>query len=247
MNATAGGSANVALSTGSFPYNWGLDGSRRRDWGHDHAQGRHSRPLGRWLQGSDGRSAPSAFIRTAKGSRRCLVVTVIRAHEPRASPSRVLGAAGTIAPAIVRDLAVSDEVERIGLLDLDGERAAPLRSGTAAARRRAASSTLEWRTRSCGRWARSTCSSTPPPTGSTCDAMRACLAAGCHVPRPRWALLDDPATSSSWGTNSAGPACSRCSGSVRARQDEPDGRSVRSRCWRRAGSGRDDRDRGRWA
>ncbi len=36
----------------------------------------------------------------------------------------VLGAAGTIAPAIVHDLALSDEVERIGLLDLDGERAA---------------------------------------------------------------------------------------------------------------------------
>jgi saccharopine dehydrogenase-like NADP-dependent oxidoreductase len=36
----------------------------------------------------------------------------------------VLGAAGTIAPAIVHDLAVSDEVERLALLDLDGDRAA---------------------------------------------------------------------------------------------------------------------------
>ncbi|MGZ4287644.1 MAG: saccharopine dehydrogenase NADP-binding domain-containing protein [Solirubrobacteraceae bacterium] len=36
----------------------------------------------------------------------------------------VLGAAGTIAPAIVHDLAVSDEVERMVLLDLDGDRAA---------------------------------------------------------------------------------------------------------------------------
>jgi lysine 6-dehydrogenase len=36
----------------------------------------------------------------------------------------VLGAGGTIAPAIVHDLAVSDEVERMVLLDLDGERAA---------------------------------------------------------------------------------------------------------------------------
>lgn len=36
----------------------------------------------------------------------------------------VLGAAGTIAPAIVHDLAHSDEVERLVLLDLNGERAA---------------------------------------------------------------------------------------------------------------------------
>jgi len=36
----------------------------------------------------------------------------------------VLGAAGTIAPAIIRDLAESAEVERMLLLDLDGERAA---------------------------------------------------------------------------------------------------------------------------
>ncbi len=35
----------------------------------------------------------------------------------------VLGAGGTIAPAIVRDLAESDEVERLRLLDLDGARA----------------------------------------------------------------------------------------------------------------------------
>jgi saccharopine dehydrogenase-like NADP-dependent oxidoreductase len=35
----------------------------------------------------------------------------------------VLGAAGTIAPAIVRDLAASDEVGELLLLDLDGSRA----------------------------------------------------------------------------------------------------------------------------
>ena len=40
----------------------------------------------------------------------------------------VLGAAGTIAPAIVRDLAESDEVDRMLLLDLDGERAAAVAS-----------------------------------------------------------------------------------------------------------------------
>jgi saccharopine dehydrogenase (NAD+, L-lysine-forming) len=36
----------------------------------------------------------------------------------------ILGAAGTIAPAIIRDLAESDEVAELRLLDLDGERAA---------------------------------------------------------------------------------------------------------------------------
>jgi predicted dehydrogenase len=36
----------------------------------------------------------------------------------------ILGAGGTIAPAIVRDLAESDEAERLLLLDLDAERAA---------------------------------------------------------------------------------------------------------------------------
>jgi saccharopine dehydrogenase-like NADP-dependent oxidoreductase len=36
----------------------------------------------------------------------------------------VLGAAGTIAPAIVADLAASSEIGRILLLDLDADRAA---------------------------------------------------------------------------------------------------------------------------
>src|ERR1700739_117496 len=36
----------------------------------------------------------------------------------------VLGAGGTIAPAIVRDLGVSPEVASMVLLDMDGERAA---------------------------------------------------------------------------------------------------------------------------
>ena len=43
--------------------------------------------------------------------------------EHRGAARRVLGAGGTIAPAIVRDLAESEEVERLLLLDLDGERA----------------------------------------------------------------------------------------------------------------------------
>ena len=54
----------------------------------------------------------------------------------------VLGAAGTIAGAIVRDLAESPEVARLRLLDLDAERAAEVarthgvRQGVGRARRR---------------------------------------------------------------------------------------------------------------
>ena len=43
---------------------------------------------------------------------------------PSPATVAVVGAAGTIAPAIVRDLAESDEVSRMLLLDLDGARAA---------------------------------------------------------------------------------------------------------------------------
>jgi lysine 6-dehydrogenase len=45
-------------------------------------------------------------------------------NEARQLHVGVLGAAGTIAPAILRDLAVSDEVVSVLALDLDGERAA---------------------------------------------------------------------------------------------------------------------------
>jgi saccharopine dehydrogenase-like NADP-dependent oxidoreductase len=50
----------------------------------------------------------------------------------------VLGAAGTIAPAIVRDLAQSPEVGELLLLDLDGERAAQVAAEHGGARARAA-------------------------------------------------------------------------------------------------------------
>jgi saccharopine dehydrogenase-like NADP-dependent oxidoreductase len=51
-------------------------------------------------------------------------------NEPTSREIRaaVLGAAGTIAPAIVRDLAESEEVERMLLLDLDAARAASVAS-----------------------------------------------------------------------------------------------------------------------
>ena len=41
----------------------------------------------------------------------------------------VLGAGGTIGPAIARDLARSDEVDELLLLDLDGDRAAAVADG----------------------------------------------------------------------------------------------------------------------
>lgn len=50
----------------------------------------------------------------------------------------ILGAAGTIGPAIVRDLAESDEVERLDLLDLDGAAARAVAERHAAGRATAA-------------------------------------------------------------------------------------------------------------
>ncbi len=92
----------------------------------------------------------------------------------------VLGAGGTIAPAIVRDLAASDEVERMTLLDLDHERA----EAVADARGGGKASAV-----------RVDAGDTPQLTGALAgadvlvnsasyrvnlDAMQACLNAGCH-------------------------------------------------------------------
>jgi saccharopine dehydrogenase (NAD+, L-lysine-forming) len=92
----------------------------------------------------------------------------------------VLGAAGTIAPAIVHDLGVSDEVERMLLLDLDSERAAAVaeRHGNdkAAAGRVDAHDTEALAGRLDG-------IDVLVNTASyrvNLDAMQACLRAGCH-------------------------------------------------------------------
>ena len=80
----------------------------------------------------------------------------------------VLGAAGTIAPAIVHDLGESSEVGEMLLLDLDGERAAAVAERT---RRRKGRPRAPWTrapmTISPRSSARSTCSSTPRPIAST--------------------------------------------------------------------------------
>jgi lysine 6-dehydrogenase len=96
----------------------------------------------------------------------------------------VLGAGGTIAPAIVRDLAESDEVSGMLLLDLDEARASEVAreqgGGKAKAKRanaRGAASDHDSVARAIGR-----CDVLVNSASYrvNLDAMRACLAAGCH-------------------------------------------------------------------
>ena len=96
----------------------------------------------------------------------------------RALRVAVLGAAGTIAPAIVRDIASSDEVSSILLLDLDAKRAAAVAAehggGIAEARGADARSGLAAEIESCDVLVNSA------SYRVNLDAMRACLQAGCH-------------------------------------------------------------------
>ncbi len=90
----------------------------------------------------------------------------------------VLGAAGTIAPAIVRDLAESEEVSSILLLDLDGEKAAAVAAeqggGKAEAARADAREGLAEHLGDVDALINSA------SYRINLDAMRACLQAGCH-------------------------------------------------------------------
>jgi saccharopine dehydrogenase (NAD+, L-lysine-forming) len=92
----------------------------------------------------------------------------------------VLGAAGTIAPAIIHDLAESDEVREMVLLDLDGERAAAVAAehggGKATAQTVDARAPGELAAKLQG-------AGVLVNTASyriNLDAMQACLGAGCH-------------------------------------------------------------------
>ncbi len=92
----------------------------------------------------------------------------------------VLGAGGTIAPALVRDLAES----RGGGDDAPARprpASAPRPSAAAHGLGKAEAVALDARS---GDWPRrsraATCSSTARATGVNLDAMRACLKAGCH-------------------------------------------------------------------
>jgi lysine 6-dehydrogenase len=97
----------------------------------------------------------------------------------------VLGAGGTIAPAIVRDLAESEETGSLLLLDLDGERAAAVAERHGKGKARAAA--VDARTNASG--AASSLAAelegvdvlvNSASYRVNLDAMRACLEAGCH-------------------------------------------------------------------
>lgn len=90
----------------------------------------------------------------------------------------VLGAGGTIAPAIVRDLAASEEVESLRLLDLDLEKAEDVASahggGKAEAKRVDATDGLEQELEGAAALVNSA------SYRINMAAMEACLVAGCH-------------------------------------------------------------------
>jgi saccharopine dehydrogenase (NAD+, L-lysine-forming) len=90
----------------------------------------------------------------------------------------VLGAGGTIAPAVIRDLAESDEVAALRLLDVDEERAAAAArehgGGRAQARAADARIGLEGELEGCDVLVN--CAS----YRVNLEAMQACLGAGCH-------------------------------------------------------------------
>lgn len=102
---------------------------------------------------------------------------------PPPDPGRVriavLGAGGIIAPAIVRDLAESDEVGELLLLDIDGDRAGAVANAHGGARARA----VEVDARGGGLAGALEGVDVLVNSASyrvNLDAMRACLTAGCH-------------------------------------------------------------------
>lgn len=90
----------------------------------------------------------------------------------------VLGAAGTIAPAIVRDLAESEEVSSILLLDLDGDKAAAVAAEQGGGKASAAQADAREGLAEHLGGAEVVINSASYRINL--DAMRACLEAGCH-------------------------------------------------------------------
>lgn len=92
----------------------------------------------------------------------------------------VLGAGGTIAPAIVRDLAASEEVDRLLLLDLDRERAASVADahGASKASARAIDASDPEALAAALQGVEALINSASYRINL--DAMHACLQAGCH-------------------------------------------------------------------
>jgi saccharopine dehydrogenase (NAD+, L-lysine-forming) len=96
----------------------------------------------------------------------------------------VLGAGGTIAPAIVRDLAESDEADELLLLDIDEERARAVAEAHGAGKARAARVDARAEPEDEGSLARALDGSDVLVNSASyrvnLDAMAACLHAGCH-------------------------------------------------------------------
>jgi saccharopine dehydrogenase (NAD+, L-lysine-forming) len=90
----------------------------------------------------------------------------------------VLGAGGIIAPAIVRDLADSEEVQAMRLLDLDGARAAEVASQYGAGR--ASAEAVDARDGLAGVLENCDVLVNSASYRINLEAMRACLSAGCH-------------------------------------------------------------------
>jgi lysine 6-dehydrogenase len=90
----------------------------------------------------------------------------------------VLGAGGTIAPAIVRDLAESEEAAELVLLDLDGERARSVAEKHGAGKAR--SGAVDAREGLADALADVDVLVNSASYRINLDAMRACAAAGCH-------------------------------------------------------------------
>ena len=90
----------------------------------------------------------------------------------------VLGAGGTIAPAIVRDLAESDEVTSLHLLDIDAERAAAVAEQHGGGK--AIAARVDARADLAPALADADLLVNAASYRVNLDAMRACLGAGCH-------------------------------------------------------------------
>jgi len=96
----------------------------------------------------------------------------------------ILGAGGTIAPAIVRDLAESDEAEELLLLDIDEKRAAAVADAHGAGKARATRVDARIEPEAEGSLALALIGSDVLINSASyrvnLDAMAACLRAGCH-------------------------------------------------------------------
>lgn len=92
----------------------------------------------------------------------------------------ILGAGGTIAPAIVRDLAASDEVRGMALLDIDRERAAAVAEAHGAGKARADAVDATDVEQLAAKLEGADVLVNSASYRVNLEAMRACLEAGCH-------------------------------------------------------------------